>query len=42
MAAGLVLGDALPVAPNASQTPRVVPVPGEVILRDSTIPRPPT
>ncbi len=41
MAAGLVLGDAPPVAQNASQTPRVVPVPGEVILRDSTIPRPP-
>jgi LacI family transcriptional regulator len=42
MAAGLVLGDALPVAQNALQIPRVIPVPGEVILRDSTIPRPPT
>jgi LacI family transcriptional regulator len=35
MAAGLVLGDGGP------DQPRVVPVPGEVILRDSTLPRPP-
>jgi len=41
MAAGLVLSDALPITPGAPQTPRVIPVPGEVILRDSTIPRPP-
>jgi LacI family transcriptional regulator len=41
MAAGLVLGNAVPVAPYAPQTPRVIPVPGEVILRDSTIPSPP-
>ncbi len=34
-AARLVLGDAPP-------RPRVVPVPGEVVLRDSTRPRPPT
>jgi LacI family transcriptional regulator len=35
MAAGLVLSDAVP------DLPRVVPVPGEVILRDSTNPHPP-
>jgi LacI family transcriptional regulator len=35
MAAGLVLSDADP------DRPRVIPVPGEVILRDSTLPRPP-
>jgi LacI family transcriptional regulator len=35
MAAGLVLSDAAP------DRPRVVPVPGEVILRQSTNPRPP-
>jgi LacI family transcriptional regulator len=35
MAAELVLGDAVP------DRPRVLPVPGEVILRDSTLPRPP-
>jgi LacI family transcriptional regulator, galactose operon repressor len=35
MAAGLVLGDGGP------GRPRVVPVPGEVILRDSTLPHPP-
>jgi LacI family transcriptional regulator len=39
MAAGLVLseaGDGLPAAP------RVIPVPGEVILRESTLPHPPS
>jgi LacI family transcriptional regulator len=36
LAARLVLGD------DAPQQPRVVPVPGEVVLRDSTRPRPPT
>jgi LacI family transcriptional regulator len=35
MAANLVLTDASP------DRPRIVPVPGEVILRDSTLPRPP-
>jgi LacI family transcriptional regulator len=34
MAAGLVLSEPGP-------DPRVIPVPGEVILRDSTLPRPP-
>jgi LacI family transcriptional regulator len=37
MAASLVLSEADP----GQDAPRVVPVPGEVILRDSTIPRPP-
>jgi LacI family transcriptional regulator len=45
MAAELVLGDGVPVStPDSHPTanrPRVVPVPGEVILRDSTLPRPP-
>jgi LacI family transcriptional regulator len=46
MAAGLVLAEPAPgPVPEASQdpapAPRVVPVPGEVILRDSTLPRPP-
>jgi LacI family transcriptional regulator len=36
VAARLVLGEDVP------EKPRVVPVPGEVILRDSTLPRPPT
>jgi LacI family transcriptional regulator len=35
MAAELVLNDAIP------DRPRVIPVPGEVILRDSTLPHPP-
>ena len=35
MAANLVLSDAQPGGP------RIIPVPGEVILRDSTLPRPP-
>jgi DNA-binding LacI/PurR family transcriptional regulator len=35
IAARLVLGD------DAPPQPRVVPVPGEVVLRDSTLPRPP-
>lgn len=35
MAAGLVLAD------TGGSEPRIVPVPGEVILRDSTLPRPP-
>ena len=37
VAAQLVLGEAA----DAAGSPRVVPVPGEVILRDSTLPRPP-
>jgi LacI family transcriptional regulator len=50
MAAGLVLAEPIPgpipgPVPESSHapaaTPRVVPVPGEVILRDSTLPRPP-
>jgi LacI family transcriptional regulator len=44
MAAGLVLADATsPPAGTADdqQRPRVIPVPGEVILRESTLPRPP-
>jgi LacI family transcriptional regulator len=41
MAASLVLSE--PADPNSQQNdaPRVIPIPGEVILRDSTIPRPP-
>jgi LacI family transcriptional regulator len=48
MAASLVLAEA--ASPAASPTadpaddqpqPRVIPVPGEVILRESTLPRPP-
>jgi LacI family transcriptional regulator len=35
MAAGLVLAE------SGGSEPRIVPVPGEVILRDSTLPRPP-
>ena len=35
MAAGLVLAEA------AGPQPRVIPVPGEVILRESTLPRSP-
>ena len=38
LAAGLVLSQA---AHADQEAPRVIPVPGEVILRDSTIPRPP-
>jgi len=53
MAAGLVLAEAPAAAADgdtgvvasadmtAGQQPRVIPVPGEVILRDSTVPRPP-
>jgi LacI family transcriptional regulator len=47
MAANLVLSDASDVLSDASDAapaqdaPRVIPVPGEVILRDSTLPRPP-
>ena len=37
MAASLVLSEADPT----QHAPRVIPVPGEVILRDSTIPHPP-
>jgi hypothetical protein len=40
MAAGLVLAESADAAPQPQ--PRVIPVPGEVILRDSTTPRPPT
>jgi LacI family transcriptional regulator len=39
MAAGLVLADPPDAAPQPQ--PRVIPVPGEVILRESTLPRPP-
>ena len=39
MAAGLVLAE--PPGPPPGPQPRVVPVPGEVILRDSTLPHPP-
>jgi LacI family transcriptional regulator len=39
MAAGLVLAE--PPGPAPGPQPRVVPVPGEVILRDSTLPPPP-
>jgi LacI family transcriptional regulator len=35
MAANLILSEA------AAGDPRVIPVPGEVILRESTLPRPP-
>lgn len=38
LAAGLVLAQP---AHASQETPRVIPVPGEVILRDSTAPRPP-
>ena len=46
MAAGLVLAEPSGPAPEPSgpapgPQPRVVPVPGEVILRQSTIPHPP-
>ena len=51
MAAGLVLAEAPATASDmgvvasadmaADQQPRVIPVPGEVILRESTLPRPP-
>jgi len=52
MAAGLVLAEAAdtgavaravtgPDAAAGEQQPRVIPVPGEVILRESTLPRPP-
>ncbi len=37
MAAALVLAD----PPGAAPPPRVIPVPGEVILRESTLPHPP-
>jgi LacI family transcriptional regulator len=40
MAASLVMSQAGGAAPD-QDAPRVVPVPGEVILRDSTAPRPP-
>jgi LacI family transcriptional regulator len=39
MAAGLVLAESADAAPQPQ--PRVIPVPGEVILRESTTPRPP-
>ena len=44
MAAGLVLAEAASPAVGPAddhQQPRVIPVPGEVILRESTLPRPP-
>jgi LacI family transcriptional regulator len=40
MAASLVLSEPSEADP-ARDAPRVIPVPGEVILRDSTVPRPP-
>jgi LacI family transcriptional regulator len=40
MAASLVLSQPSDADP-AQDAPRVIPVPGEVILRDSTVPRPP-
>jgi LacI family transcriptional regulator len=45
MAASLVLSQVLSPAGDAPPdpgAPRVIPVPGEVILRDSTVPRPPS
>ena len=39
MAAGLVLAEAADAV--SGPRPRVIPVPGEVILRESTLPRPP-
>ena len=41
MAAGLVLAEPPGPAPPGPEPRRVVPVPGEVILRDSTLPHPP-
>jgi LacI family transcriptional regulator len=44
MAAGLILGEAPPRAgpgPDRAPEPLVIPVPGEVILRESTLPHPP-
>ena len=43
MAAGLILAEAADTGADlaAAQQPRVIPVPGEVILRESTLPRPP-
>jgi LacI family transcriptional regulator len=46
MAAGLILAEPPgpapgPPGPAPEQQPRVVPVPGEVILRESTLPHPP-
>jgi LacI family transcriptional regulator len=44
MAAGLILGEAPPGAgpgPDRAPEPLVIPVPGEVILRESTLPHPP-
>ena len=45
MAAGLVLAEGSDATPSSRARrvarPRVVPVPGEVVLRDSTLPRPP-
>jgi LacI family transcriptional regulator len=40
MAASLVLADSVPAGGGPGR-PRVIPVPGEVIVRDSTTPRPP-
>jgi LacI family transcriptional regulator, galactose operon repressor len=41
MAANLVLSEASDATPPGQDQPRVIPVPGEVILRDSTVPHPP-
>ncbi len=41
MAANLVLAEASDATLPGQDQPRVIPVPGEVILRDSTVPHPP-
>jgi LacI family transcriptional regulator len=44
MAAGLILAETPPgtgLEPDREPEPRVIPVPGEVILRESTLPHPP-
>jgi LacI family transcriptional regulator len=41
MAANLVLSGASDANRPGQDRPRVIPVPGEVILRDSTVPHPP-
>jgi LacI family transcriptional regulator len=41
MAANLVLSETSQGRPPGLDRPRVIPVPGEVILRDSTVPHPP-
>ena len=41
MAAGLVLAEPPTRTARPGRQPRVIPVPGEVILRESTLPHPP-